>query len=209
VPAGGVMVRVPLAKDEALPSAGSVVPEAAHAMPEASPVARRGDAALAIDVAVEISGTILDDGDVNHTLTAVVEGVARSGGFDVVVLGLVNKGRDQVAPRFCFGTELEREGGRLTAPLRRGAGLIAEAVLDATPRVVEHGTTMMLVPSGAPVPRIAASSFVVHPLVMRGRAIGVIVALRTGTPPVTRADLPVVQLFAKLACIALREILRP
>jgi HD-like signal output (HDOD) protein len=208
VRAGGVVVRVAHVKDEALPAAASDVSGSAPVLSEPPPVAHRGDASLAIDVAVEITGTILEDGDVNHSLTAVIEGIARGGGFDVVVLGLVNKARDQVAPRFCFGTELEREGGRLAAPLRRGAGLIAEAVLDASPRVVEHGTTMMLVPSGAPVPRIAATSFVVHPLVMRGRAIGVIVALRTGTPPVTRADLPVVQMFANLACVALREILR-
>jgi hypothetical protein len=67
---------------------------------------------------------------------------------------------------------------------------------------------MMLVPPGAPVPRIAASSFVVQPMVFRGKSIGVIVAMRTGAPAVTRADLPMVQMFANLACIALREILR-
>ena len=155
-----------------------------------------------------MTGSILADEDASHNLTAVVEGVARAGGFDVVALGLVSRNHDQVTPRFCYGTDLEREGGRLAAPLRRGAGLIAEAVLDAAPRVVEHGTTMMLVPSGAPVPRIAASSFVVQPLVVRGKAVGVIIAMRTGTPAVSRADLPVVQMFANLACIALREVTR-
>ncbi|MBM4245144.1 MAG: HDOD domain-containing protein [Deltaproteobacteria bacterium] len=166
------------------------------------------DASLAVDVAVEVTGSILDDEDVNHNLIAVVEGVARAGGFDVVVLGLVSKARDVVVPHFCYGTDLEREGGRLAAPLRRGAGLLAEAILDATPRVVERGTTMMLVPAGAPVPRIAASSFVVQPLVMRGKAIGVIVAMRTGAPSVTRAVLPFVQMLSNLACLALRELAR-
>lgn len=202
-PAGGVVVRVSSTSD-----AEEVLARPAPGAPEHATSAPCGDPVLAVDVAVEVTGAILDDGDVNHSLTAVVEGVARSGGFDVVVLGLVSKARDQVAPRFCYGTELEREGGRLAAPLRRGAGLIAEAVLDAAPRVVESGTTMMLVPSGAPVPRIAASSFVVQPLVLRGRAVGVIVAMRTGTPAVSRADLPIVQMFANLACIALREVAR-
>ena len=81
-------------------------------------------------------------------------------------------------------------------------------MLDATPRVVERGTTMMLVPAGAPVPRIAASSFVVQPLVLRGKALGAIVAMRTGAPAVTRADLPAVQMFANLACIVLRGVAR-
>lgn len=200
-PAGGVMVQVPQVRtaDEAIAAPAGSAP---------APAERHGDVALAVDVAVEVTGAILDDGDVNHNLTAVVEGIARSGGFDVVVLGLVGKGREQVVARFCYGTDLEREGGRVAAPLRRGAGLIAEAVLDGTARVVERGTTMMLVPAGAPVPRIAASSFIVQPLVVRSRAVGVIVAMRTGTPPVTRADLPVVQMFANLAGIALREIAR-
>jgi HD-like signal output (HDOD) protein len=202
-PAGGVMVQVPQAH-----TADETVALPAGTAPAVLPAERRGDPVLAVDVAVEVTGAILDDGDVNHNLTAVVEGIARSGGFDVVVLGLVAKGREQVVARFCYGTDLEREGGRVAAPLRRGAGLIAEVVLDATPRVVERGTTMMLVPPGAPVPRIAASSFIVQPLVVRSKAVGVIVAMRTGTPPVTRADLPVVQMFANLACIALREIVR-
>ena len=196
-PAGGVMVKAPVSAASPEP----VAHEDAHAP-------RRGDTSLAVDVAVEVTGAILGDEDVNHNLTAVVEGIARAGGFDVVALGLVNRAHDHVTPRFCYGTDLEREGGRLAAPLRRGAGLLAESVLDGTPRVVESGTTMMLVPAGAPVPRIAASSFVVQPLVVRGKAIGVVIAMRTGTPAVTQADLPVVRMFANLACIALEEILR-
>ena len=202
VPAGGVVVRVPHPG-----SGGERSTPGARSEAEPTP-ARHSDTGLAVDVAVEVTGAILEDGDVNHSLPALLEGVARAGGFDVVVLGLVGRDRDQVTPRFCYGTDLEREGGRLAAPLRRGAGLIAEAVLDATPRVVERGTTMMIVPAGAPVPRIAASSFVVQPLVLRGKALGAIVAMRTGAPAVTRADLPAVQMFANLACIVLRGVAR-
>ena len=170
--------------------------------------ARRGDMTLALDVGVEITRSILADDDVNHNLTAVVEGIARSGGFDVVVIGLVNATRDQVSPRFCYGADLEREAVRLAVPLRPGAGVIAEAVLDSAPRVVERGSIAMLVPPGASAPPIVASSFLVQPLAVRGRAIGVVVATRSGQPAVTRADLPIVQMFANLACIGLREMQR-
>jgi len=43
---------------------------------------------------------------------------------------------------------------------------------------------------------------------MRGKAIGVIVAMRTGAPSVTRAVLPFVQMLSNLACLALRELAR-
>jgi len=208
---GGSGAKVPSAKAsppgtraQAQSSATAVQAQA----PGSVPPLRSADASLAVDVAVEVAGSILNDEDVNHNLMALVEGVARAGGFDVVVLGLVSKERDVVVPRFCYGTDLEREGRRLAAPLRRGAGLLAEAILDATPHVVERGTTMMLVPAGAPVPRIAASSFVVQPLIMHGKAIGAIVAMRNGAPSATRAVLPVVQMLGNLACLALREIAR-
>ena len=185
------------ASTHALPSSvAGVAPHAPHAQ----------DASLAIDVAVEVTRSILIDDDVNHNLTAVVEGIARSGPFDVVVLALLTPKRDRVVARLCFGPASEGQLARLSMPLRRGAGLLAEAVLDRTPRIVEAGSASLLVPPGAAVPEIAADSFVIQPLVVRDRAVGVVLATRAGKSAVSRTDLPVVQMFCNLACIGLREI---
>jgi len=165
-----------------------------------------GHAALAIDVAVEVTRSILVDEDINHSLTAVVEGIARTGPFDVVILALLDPQHDRLVGRLCYGPGSENQLARLAMPVRRGAGLLAEAVLDRTSRIVEVGSAALLVPPGAPVPEIAAASFVIQPLVVRGLAVGVVVATRAGKPAVSQADLPVVQMFCNLACVGLREI---
>lgn len=203
--------RSPLAgAPEAAPPVPAAAAAAAVLRPStasASPSAAHGsDASLAIDVAVEVSGSILVDDDVNHNLTAVVEGIARSGPFDVVILALLNATRDRLAGRFGFGPRIEAQMDRVTAPLRRGAGLLAEAVLDGASRIVEDGGAAMLVPPGAPVPHLPLTSFAIQPLIVRRVAIGVVLAARAGGKPVARTDLPVLQMFCNLACIGLREL---
>lgn len=187
--------------------AGGPVAHATSAGKDVVVAPHHADTALAIDVAIEVTGSILLDDDVNHNLTAVVEGVARSGPFDVVVLALATPARDRVLARLCYGPGIEPDVQRLDAPLKHGAGLLAEAVLDAAPKIIASGSAAMLTPPDVAPPRIDVRSFLLQPLVLRGKAIGVIVAARSSAV-VTRADLPVVQMFANLACIALRERVR-
>jgi len=203
--------RSPLAGGASTPGAiaagapAGAVPAALASAPDAA-AARGRDALLAIDVALEVSSSILVDDDVNHNLTAVVEGIARSGPFDVVVLALLTPERDRLNGRFGFGSRIEAQMPRVTAPVRRGAGLLAEAVIDGAPRIVEDGSAAMLVPAGAPIPHIAVSSFAIQPLVVRRLAIGVVFAGRAGGNRVSRGDLPVLQMLCNLACIGLREV---
>jgi len=53
---------------------------------------------------------------------------------------------------------------------------------------------------------MAAASFITHPLIVRGKAIGVMVVGRgMGAPPVSAADLTVVELFCNQAALALHR----
>lgn len=204
--APGAAARSPLAGGASAPDASADAPPVESVPAAVAAAPRSRDASLAIDVALEVSSSILVDDDVNHNLTAVVEGIARSGPFDVVVLALLTPERDRLNGRFGFGPRIEAQMPRVTAPVRRGAGLLAEAVLDGVPRIVEDGSAAMLVPAGAPIPHIAVSSFAIQPLVVRRLAIGVVFAGRTGGSRVSRGDLPVLQMLCNLACIGLREI---
>jgi HD-like signal output (HDOD) protein len=192
-------------------SAGEPAPAAPPAtatteLPDAPPARRNG--ALAIDVAVELTRSILVDDDVNHNLAAVVEGVARSGPYDVVVLALLSPRRDRLVGRLAYGPGAEAQLERLSLPLQRGAGELAEAVLDGSARIVAQGSPAMLVPRGAPVPDIAAASFAVQPLVVRDVVAGALLAARATAGSVGRDDLPLLQMFCNIAAIGLREVRR-
>ena len=172
------------------------------------PSSPSNDVSLAIDVAVELTRSILVDDDVNHNLAAVIEGIARSGPFDVVVLALLNPERTRLMGRLCYGPGIESQLERLSVPLRRGSGLLAEAVLDRKPRIVEVGSAAMLVPPGAVAPQIAAASFMIQPLVVSDLVAGAILAMRAEKASVTKADLPLLQMFCNIAAIGLREVRR-
>jgi len=191
---------------ETLPTAAGGALSNAH--PRALQPARSNDASLAIDVAVELTRSILVDDDVNHNLAAVIEGIARSGPFDVVILALLNPQRDRLVGRLCYGPGIESQLERLSVPLRRGCGLLAEAVLDRTSRIVEVGSPALLLPPGAPALQIAAASFMIQPLVVGDLVAGAIIAMRTEKASVTKADLPPLQMFCNIAAIGLREVRR-
>lgn len=172
------------------------------------PSSRTNDVSLAIDVAVELTRSILVDDDVNHNLASVIEGIARCGPFDVVVLALLNPERTRLVGRLCYGPGIEGQLERLSVPLRRGSGLLADAVLDRQTRIVEVGSPAMLVPPGAVAPQIAAASFIIQPLVVNDLVAGAILALRAEKASVTKADLPQLQMFCNIAAIGLREVRR-
>jgi GAF domain-containing protein len=82
----------------------------------------------------------------------------------------------------------------LEVPLRPDAGVLAQCVLGAKPCI---GT-------GTPTPALSAvKSYLAIPLVVRGRAIGVLVAGRTQPPVATTDDVHLVQLFCSQASLAL------
>jgi eukaryotic-like serine/threonine-protein kinase len=179
----------------------------ATASPAAAP-ARRGDPGVALGLVGEIARSLVEQRDVNDVLLLVLEAVARCGGFDVVFLALLNRERDRLAGRLGYGAGVEEYLDRLAVPVCAGAGVLADVVLARTSRVVPAGSAADLAAPGMAPPRVPVASFIASPLVVRGKAVGVLVAARTGPPPVTADDLPIVELFCNQAAIALHQYAR-
>lgn len=160
--------------------------------------------AAAFEILAEITRAILAQDDINDTLAMVLEGVARTGQFDVAFLALLNGKKDHLVGRLGYGHGVAEYLSALRVPLVPEAGALAEAVLARAPKVVAQGAPAMLVPCGAAVPAIPASAFVAHPLVVRGKAVGVMVAARASRlPALGAADVTLVQLFCNQAGLAL------
>jgi GAF domain-containing protein len=186
---------------------GSVRPDegAAHAAPGAPSSASAASAQLAFEIIGEITHSILEHDDINNILCMVLEGIARTGPFDAVFLALLTVQRDRLVGRLGYGQGVEEYLSKLVVPLRPGAGLLAETVLARKSRIVSEGSPGLLVPAGATLPKVAAASFVVHPIIVRDKVVGVLYAARNGAPAVGAADLALVQLFCNQACLALSE----
>jgi HD-like signal output (HDOD) protein len=153
------------------------------------------DFRAALEVIAEITRAILQQDDINHTLSMVLEGVARSGGFQVVFFALRNPGRDHLVGRLGYGDDVKPYLHELNLPLIAGRGVLADTVLKNEVHVV---------PEGSPAEQLrSVTSFVSHPLVVRGNAVGVLVCGRTGEPTVAPADVQLVQLFCQQAGLAL------
>lgn len=161
-------------------------------------------ATAVVGIVAEITRAILAQDDINGTLAMVLEGVARTGRFDAVFLALLNGRKDRLVGRLGYGHGVGQYLGALEVPLAPGAGLLAEAALTRAPQVVAAGTPAMLVPRGAPAPEIPAAAIVAHPLIVRGKAVGVMVAARAAREPaLDAADVTLVQLFCNQAALAL------
>ncbi|HEV7730838.1 MAG TPA: HDOD domain-containing protein [Candidatus Binatia bacterium] len=162
-----------------------------------APVATRSpiDLRAALEVVSEITSAILQQGDINNTLSMVLEGVARAGGFPVVFFALRNPARDHLVGRLGYGEDVKPYLHELDLPLRAGAGILADTVLTEKVHVV---------PDGSPAPQLrSVTSFVSHPLIVRGKAVGVLVCGRTEAPAVAQEDVQLVQLFCQQAGLAL------
>ena len=170
-------------------------PQAVAAMPP-----RDRQAALAI--VAEITRAILEHEDINHTLSMVLEGIARTGSFDLVFLALLNVQKDRLVGRLAYGDGLADYLGALSVPLVPSGGVLAETMLAREPQTVTDDAPARLVPQGAPAASLRIESLVSHPLIVRSKAIGVLVAARSAAP-VTPADLGVVRLFCDQASLAL------
>lgn len=148
----------------------------------------------ALSIISEITRAIVEHDDINQTLAMVLEGVARAGRWDVVFFALLSGNRDQLVGRLGYGEDVKRWLTGLEVPLRADAGVLAECVLASKPCV---GT-------GTPTPALSSvTSYLALPLVVRGRAIGVLVAGRTQPPAASIADVHLVQLFCSQASLAL------
>jgi eukaryotic-like serine/threonine-protein kinase len=181
--------------------AGPAEPPPAASEAAASAPAFHADLVLATEIAAEISRAIVERESLTNLLSAVLEGVARSGRFDVVALALATAAQDALRVRLAVGAGDDLAS--LSVPLERDAGMLAETALARTPRIVERGSSLLLVPRGARVPRQDIGSFLALPLLVRERLLGVLLAARAdGSPGVSAADLPVAQLFGQLACVA-------
>ena len=160
--------------------------------------------AAALAILAEITRAILAQDDINDTLAMVLEGVARTGQFDVAFLALLNGKKDHLVGRLGYGHGVAEYLSALRVPLVPEGGALADAVLTRAPKVVAQGSPVMLVARGAAVPAIPASAFVAHPLVVRGKAVGVMVAARAAQEPALgAADVTLVQLFCNQAGLAL------
>lgn len=154
-----------------------------------------GSAQAALAIIGEITRAMVDQLDVNDILAMVLEGVARAGNFDVVFLALLAPGRDHLVGRLGYGEHVKEALRELRVPMRPHAGVLPDAVLNGRTHVV---------PSGSPAPQLPqVRSFVVHPLAVRGRAVGALVAGRTEGAETTSADLGIVSLFCGQASLAL------
>ncbi|HZP43795.1 MAG TPA: HDOD domain-containing protein [Candidatus Binatia bacterium] len=179
-------------------------PKAAAAPRAPRRATARPDATAALAIVAEITTAIVERADINQVLFMVLEGVTRAGGFDAAFLALLNVQRDRIVGRLGHGEGVEEYLGTLAVPLRADAGVLAETILSRTPKVVGDGDASMLVAPGMAPPAIPARAFVTHPITVRDRTVGVLVALR-GEGRATAADLTVVQLFCNQASLALAQ----
>jgi len=161
------------------------------------------DAPSALAVIAEITQAILSSENINDILSMVLEGLARSGHFDTVLLALLNPTRDRIVGRLGFGDGVEAFLRSLVVPLRPDAGALAEVMLTRQPRVVPKGTPADLVPRGESTGTVRFESFVVCPLIVRQKPVGALVAARAAASAVANSDLAIVQLFCSQASLAL------
>ena len=157
----------------------------------------------ALGILSEITRAILEHEDLNDTLSMVLEGIARSGHFDLVMLALLSPEKDRLVGRLGYGEGLREYLERLSVPLTEGAGVLAQTVLSQRPRVEARGSAALLGEVGRQLPPIPVRSFIATPLIVRGKAIGVLLATRSDGPAVGPSDLTLVQLFANQAGLAL------
>ena len=202
--AGAKPVRTPT------PTRAATTPSGGDASPAFHPAAHdlgnvgAPSSMAAFEILAEITRAILAQENINDTLAMVLEGIARTGGFDAAFLALLNARKDRLVGRLGYGEGVAEFLSALQVPVLPEAGVLAEAVLARETRVITQAGTRALMPRGVAPPTIAAESLVVHPLVVRGKAVGVLVAARgVGGAAITAAEGTLVQLFCNQAGLAL------
>ena len=184
----------------ARPDAADVIvtpAEGEHAAAAAPPVAPSdGVNAATLDMISEIMRSVLEHEDINTTLAMVVEGVARTGGFDTVFFALLNASKDQLTGRLGLGDHIRERLEALSQPVHEGGGMLATTVLTRMPQLVARGMAASNMP---------LCSWVTYPIVVRDKAIAVLAAGRTAEPPISERELPIMHLFGVQAALALER----
>ena len=162
-----------------------------------------GDPAAALAILTEVTTSLVEGCDLDQTLSMICEGIAHVGGFELVLLALPNPDRTTLTVRVACGGTAYEALRTLTVPLRASGGLLAETALAGTPSVLSRATAAALVPEGVPPPAIPDSTVVTLPVVLHGEVTGVLIAARSADVPAGPGDLPLIQLFANQAGLAL------
>jgi hypothetical protein len=188
--ARGDVVMTGAAGDPLPPLPSSPTPEA-ESMP---------DAHASLAIVAEITRAMLEQADLNDVLAMVLEGIARCGPFDVVFLALLDTSRTHLLGRLGYGDHVRSALRGLNVALGPDAGPLAHAVMSSRGQIVGSGSP------GTQFP--AVRSFVVEPLVVRSRAIGVIVGGRTRGADVGPAEQDTLRVFCTQAALALDRAAR-
>lgn len=170
---------------------------------------RKADPAFGVEAAAKLARGIVDRSDLGSLLGEVLESVTRAGGFDGALLYLVDQAQGNLVPKLGFPAELTQAAARLIVPLAAEGGCVAETAVKNEAQVVEEASAASLVPAGAEAPALTVRSVVAHPLCVRSRVIGVLLAFRKGAPAVNASSVPVVQLFSQLAALAIDDCAPP
>ena len=170
---------------------------------------RKADPAFGLEAAGNLARAIVDRRDLGSLLGEVLESVARAGGFDGALLYLADHTQGNLVPKLGFPVELTQAAARLAVPLTAESGCAALTAVKNEARVVEEASAASLVPAGVEAPALTVRSLVAHPLCVRSRVIGVLLAFRKGAPAVNASSVPVVQLFSQLAALAIDDCAPP
>jgi HD-like signal output (HDOD) protein len=185
----------------------TTLPPSATARP-GGPELSLDEARATVEIVAEVTRSMVEQRDINQILLMVLEGVARIGRFDAVFLALLNRQKDRIVGRLGYGEGVDEYLSGLSVPVAPGAGVLAEAILARTPQVLREASSTVLVPPGAPAPRIRVASLVACPLTVHQKTVGVLVATRAGGTAVAAADLPIVDLFCNQAAVVLYQYAR-
>ena len=169
----------------------------------ADPSTAIADPSAAVAILAEVTTSMVDGSDLDHTLSMILEGVIRAGGFDLVVLAFADPERTALTPWFSCGGGAYEALASLTVPLRDGGGILAETVLTRTPRIVSASPPTVLGPVEGAAAAVANATYVTYPVVLHGDVAGVLLAVRGGGDAAGAGELPLIQLFCNQASLAL------
>jgi hypothetical protein len=93
-----------------------------------------------LEAVADITRSVIEQRDINDILCMVLESLVRVVAFDVAFLALVTVQRDRIVGRMSCDPATEDAVARLTVPLTRGAGVLADVVLERRSQMVVDGS---------------------------------------------------------------------
>jgi eukaryotic-like serine/threonine-protein kinase len=168
-----------------------------------SPAFSRSSDHAALQAVADITRSIIERRDINDILLMVLESLVRVGEFDAAFLALVTVQRDRLVGRLACGVGAEASLGQLSVKLVRGAGILAEVVLDRRGLVVSPGSPAAV---DGQASLLSTSALVAAPLIVRDQCVGVLVATRAPERVVMAADQSLAELLCDQAAVALHHV---